>query len=116
MYIQDAASKMMPNRRVFFFFRIYFLVCQRIFFFENRDKYALLYNCCIMVGFLGCFGGVCLEGGLCLFLLFLVGFCLIFLRFGFVLIAELGFFSHKELLKSFQNIFFQKKEKQTYPL
>lgn len=60
------------------------------FFLENRDKYALLYNCCIMVGFLGCFGGVCLEGVLCLFLLFLVGFCLIFLRFGFN--SRTGFF------------------------
>lgn len=48
--------------------------------------------------------------GSCSWFLFFLFLVLIFLRFGFVLIAEL-FFSHKELLKSFQNIFFQKKKK-----
>lgn len=54
----------------------------------------------------------CLEGVLCPFLLFLLGFCFIFLRLEFVLIAEL-FFHIRNCLKVSRTFwsFFQKKKK-----
>lgn len=86
-------------------------MCEGVFF-ENTGRYALLYNCCIMVGLLGCFEGV-FRGGFVPFFVVLAWFLFYFSETR-VCFNSRTVFSHKKLLKSFQNFLkFLSKEKKS---